>query len=469
MGANRRPDLELDLAELFDRMPVPLYATARDGTVLAGNQAFWKIWEGRVDDRGSVRADRLYADPSERQRMITELDKTDLEILDWEQAIETPRGIRWIKPFSRVVRDSEGRVERMEGGFLTVTPPPDDESIEQQQRILLERTTDVVTIVDPEGRLLWANAAARKLLEITEATVLGRPRLEDLIESNIPVAKGLASAPSQGEQTFSVNGRDHHFWLNIESHLDGDGRPAFYTYIGRDLSSLDRTHAQLADSVFQRDKVIATVAHEIRTPLTSVLGLARVLAENLEASGDKQNTELAHLLTQEASEVSHIVDDLLSTAATRRSPVDRQPIDLHREVLASLRTVGMSEDEVAVFGESIAIGDASRVRQVIRNLLVNAQRHGRPPFSIALGTNEDRAGLRVIDHGPGVPPGLLQTIFDPYVGEHRGASLGLGLTVSRTLAQDMGGTLTYTREGDQTIFELRLLAAEPHHGTSPDA
>lgn len=460
MGELRDPEPDIDLAELFDRLPVPLYATARDGRVLAANRAFWEIWEGRENDRVTVRADDLYADPSERHRMIAQLDKSDLEILDWEQAIETPRGIRWIKPFSRVVRDADGKVERMEGGFLTVTPPSDTESVEQRQRIVLERTTDVVVIVDPEGRLMWANAAARRLLEITEATVLGRPLLDDLVESDIPVTTGLTSAPSQGELTFSVNGRGHHFWLNIESHLGRDGRPAFHSYIGRDLSVLDRTRAQLAESAFQRDKVVATVAHEIRTPLTSVLGLGELLASNLEAAGDLENAELAKLLSQEASDISGIVDDLLATAAARRSRADQEPVDLRGEALASLRTVGFADGEVTVSGEAVALGDGSRIRQVIRNLLVNAQRHGEPPISIELDTAGDRAGLRVIDHGCGVPPGLLETIFDPFVGETRGTSLGLGLTVSRALAQEMGGNLTHCRQDDATIFELRLPAAE---------
>lgn len=469
VGNPRDSEPRLDLAELFDRLPVPLYATARDGTVLAANRAFWDIWDGREDDRESVRAEHLYADPSERHRMIAEMDKSDLELLDWDQVIETPRGIRWIKPLSRVVRDADGKVQRMEGGFLTVTPPPDTESVEQRQHILLERTTDVVAIVDPEGRLTWANAAARKLLEITEATVLGRPLLEDLIKSNLPITEGFASAPSQGEQTFSINGRDHHFWLNIESHLGSDGRPAFYSFIGRDLSTLDRTRAQLAESVFQRDKVIAAVAHEIRTPLTSILGLARVLAENLEATEDEQNAELARLLTQEASDISEMVEDLLSTASTRRSRVRREPVDLRTEAFSSLRTIGSAEGEIAVSGDAVALGDASRVRQIIRNLLVNAQRYGAPPISVALDTDDDWVGLCVIDHGPGVSPDLLQMIFEPFVGKDHDTALGLGLTVSRTLAKQMGGTLTYTRDGGATVFELRLPAADTQPSPTPDA
>ncbi len=460
MTSSANPTPEFDVAALFDRLPIPLYATARDGRVLAGNRAFWEVFATPDDHKGATRTDDLYADPTERERVIAELDKSDIEVIDWEQVIDTPKGLRWIKPLARVVRDADGRMERFEGGFLTVTESIDAGPIEQQQRILLERTADPVLMLDPKGRLVWANAAARRLLQITEATVQARPAFAEVAGYDIPFEELVERSASWGEQSFMLKGIPRHFSVNFETHLGSDGFPAFYSIIGHDLSQRDSALSGLAGSILERDRVIETVAHEIKTPLTSVLGLSEELAARMAAAGQGEVAEIAATIAREALDLARIVDDLLETSDGAHPAPDLVPLDLRAEVHAAIATSGLAG--VAVGGEAQAVADSSWIRRIVRNLLTNAQRYGAPPITIRLEDDDGWARVSVIDAGDGIDPAMAQSVFEPYVSTGAGEgtiALGLGLPVSRALAQGMGGQLTYTREGDSTVFTVRLPAA----------
>ena len=100
------------------------------------------------------------------------------------------------------------------------------------------------------------------------------------------------------------------------------------------------------------------------------------------------------------------------------------------------------------------------MRQIVRNLVTNAQRYGGDTIRVELSRGADRAILRVCDDGPGVPEGGRQRIFEPYASAHsdnpHSGSIGLGLAVSRELARLMDGDLTYRYQDNESVFELTL-------------
>ena len=124
--------------------------------------------------------------------------------------------------------------------------------------------------------------------------------------------------------------------------------------------------------------------------------------------------------------------------------------------------------DAAIVGPPVpAIADPHRVRQVVRNLVANATRHGATPIRVEVGWEGDSAYLRVVDHGEGVVPELAESVFEPYVrargSESQPGSVGLGLTISRRLARLMGGDVTYHRRDGQTWFVLTLPRSAPQH------
>lgn len=207
-----------------------------------------------------------------------------------------------------------------------------------------------------------------------------------------------------------------------------------------------------------KDLLVATVSHEARNPLTGVIGMAEILASSWDDLGAGEARELARLIASEGREVAAIIDDLLAAARlgagtmaveSRVVPLDDLVDGVVAQLGGGVRWV-RSEPGVA------ALGDPARIRQIVRNLLANAVRHGGVDREIVVGGGPASSWVEVVDDGDGVPPGLEQRLFHPFAsGGHR-ESTGLGLAVSRDLARAMGGDLVYRRRAGRTVFRLDL-------------
>lgn len=231
-----------------------------------------------------------------------------------------------------------------------------------------------------------------------------------------------------------------------------------------DITDERIARATLEDTIRAKDAFIASVSHELRTPLTSVLGLAEILRSGTVPFEDAG--EFISLIADQAQEVSLIVEDLLVAGRLESNTLTIQPVtfdmaDEATKVIQPWIRAGHADIEVAfTAGSTFAYADPLRVRQILRNLITNAYRHGRPPVTITGSMSEGRCVVKVTDRGQGIPGGAEVRLFDPYArfGPARGQplSVGLGLHVGLRLARMMGGDLTYRRNDGQTIFEMAL-------------
>jgi two-component system OmpR family sensor kinase len=213
------------------------------------------------------------------------------------------------------------------------------------------------------------------------------------------------------------------------------------------------TQRQLEELIEAKDQLIASVGHELRTPLTAVLGFAemlRVANETEMRSADRD--EMVDFIAREAFDLSGIVDDLLVAARIEIGKVEAQVLESwDPETIAGIVITG---------DNSRGLADPARVRQILRNLITNALRHGGDDIEIEVGTDTDAVFLEVRDDGPGLPEEEWERIFDPYYRYQsepsQPGSAGLGLTVARGLAQLMEGNLTYRHLNGKSVFRLRL-------------
>jgi two-component system sensor histidine kinase KdpD len=222
---------------------------------------------------------------------------------------------------------------------------------------------------------------------------------------------------------------------------------------------------RLEHLVHSKDQFIASVSHELRTPLTAVVGFAELLANEDADLTAEDRSDLVTTIAREASDLSAIVEDLLVAARSElgtirvtATPVDvRGTVDL---VLRALPTSHRLRITVSSDPSTWALGDPARLRQIIRNLVSNAVRYGGPNIGVEVEHDQTTTAVRVIDDGPGIPDADRNRIFLPYevTGEAatQPASVGLGLTVSRDLAERMGGTLTYDHSNGRSVFEVLL-------------
>jgi signal transduction histidine kinase len=231
-------------------------------------------------------------------------------------------------------------------------------------------------------------------------------------------------------------------------------------------AELRAANTRLEDLMHSKDRFVATVSHEVRNPLTVVLGFADALRDGLRQSGDLESAELAELIGDQGREMNNIIEDLLVAARTEVGSLTIVPdeVDLAHEVRTVVRgcvCVKDVRDAIALDLDVATVwADASRVRQIIRNLLTNAIRYGGDSIKVVVRSSEAESTVCVCDDGPGIPPDQRETVFEAYQQGRTdtpvSGSVGLGLSVSRQLAQMMGGDLSYGYEDGISTFALTL-------------
>lgn len=220
-----------------------------------------------------------------------------------------------------------------------------------------------------------------------------------------------------------------------------------------------------------KDRLLASVSHEIRTPLTAIVGLSEEIVASRAEMSDSELDELSGIIAAQSRDLADLVEDLLVGARADSGNLSIRPdwIDLRGEVdkvVEGVRESNPSPKLIAVMGEDVkAWADPLRCRQVVRNLLTNAIKYGGDRVAVVVRYEDDLAQVLVIDDGLGVRPDESEMIFERYYRSDESptqpGSVGIGLSVSRQLAELMGGKLVYVSSSGDSRFEFTLPAEAP--------
>ncbi|HEX2771190.1 MAG TPA: ATP-binding protein [Micromonosporaceae bacterium] len=242
-----------------------------------------------------------------------------------------------------------------------------------------------------------------------------------------------------------------------------------------ELAELARSFNRMADSLQRGEerqrRLVADVAHELRTPLANLRGYLEALSDGVITP----DQALYASLHEEAVLQQRIVDDLqdLALAEAGKLAYHRATVDL-AELLETCRTAHHARAESAavsliVEADPVAVrADPDRLRQVVGNLVTNALRATAAGGSIRLSASQTgtQAVLRVVDTGSGIAADALPHVFDRFWradsarGRRTGGS-GLGLAIARQIVTDHGGTITVASEvGVRTAFTITLPRAD---------
>jgi signal transduction histidine kinase len=222
-----------------------------------------------------------------------------------------------------------------------------------------------------------------------------------------------------------------------------------------------------------RDEFLTALAHELRTPLTAIVGSAEMLRGRDRPLDAATRQEVADILADQAVDLTDFVENLLIFARANVGELSVQTRTV--DVGGVIDTVtgawsGADRSRLVVRGRAEVRADSLRLRQVMRNLLSNALRHGGDHIEVRIIPDHPDVRIQVADNGPGIPDDLRSRMFRPYQhGELSGqpATLGLGLTVARSLSRRMGGDLTYEARPLESLFILTLPAADPQAPDHP--
>lgn len=220
-----------------------------------------------------------------------------------------------------------------------------------------------------------------------------------------------------------------------------------------------------------KDAFIAVLSHQLRTPLTSIYGFARVLADGgANEVGGVQET--AEIIATEAAEMTRMVDDLRVATRLENAGLDVDPIRTNvgqvvETAVAPFRSAGLDVrwEPITAF----AVTDAGVLRHVIVNLLSNAARHGGPSVGIVVTAGDGTVAVEVWDNGPGVPGGIADRWAPDLASEDVelfAGRMGLGLAVASRLTRLIGGSLEYQRFEGRSFFVVTLPAAVADEGES---
>lgn len=318
------------------------------------------------------------------------------------------------------------------------------------------------------ARIVRVNRAAVELLEAGDAQdLLGYRDGTSVTDETIEAFAGALIALYEGREAYeqetpALTMKGRHIWLQTRSvDVSTDGAGTRIIVGLADVTHMKERQEAMVELVKAKDEFIARISHELRTPLTAVVGLTSEMAA-MDGLGEEERNELMSLVAGQAAEMSYIVEDLLVAARAEMGTlsIDVTLVDLGSELASAIDGLGIALQEVP---ESIpkVVADPSRIRQILRNLLTNAERYGGPNRRVLAGRRMDRVWLEVRDDGHGVPIEEETHIFEPYATAHSGVkeSVGLGLSVARQLTELVDGSLTYHRDLDETVFRLELPAA----------
>ena len=245
---------------------------------------------------------------------------------------------------------------------------------------------------------------------------------------------------------------------------------AFYAALGAERARVaaDVAHVEaLRQADELKDALLASVSHDLRTPLTTI----KALAHELSALGD----ERSQIIEEQADRLNRLVADLLDLS---RLNAGAMPLRVELNAVDDLLSAALQDTETRLAGRSLAtelpadgallIGrfDLTLSIRVLVNLIENAIKYSSPRTAIRVKV--DRADSRILvsvaDTGPGIPTGEEERIFTAFYRPtgHRpdAGSAGLGLAIARRMAEWQGGTVTFAKSSDGSVFTLALPAAD---------
>jgi signal transduction histidine kinase len=215
---------------------------------------------------------------------------------------------------------------------------------------------------------------------------------------------------------------------NLATRVAVEGRDE----VAQLAASFNRAASRIEELVGAHRLLLANASHELRTPLSRIrLGI--------ELFETKPNPEIKADLARDIAELDDLIEEIL--LASRLDVAAAPPVAEDVDLLALVAEECAHYDGVTLDGELVELrGDARLLRRLVRNLLDNAQRHGRPPIRVELQRKGPRLSLSVIDAGDGIPYSEREHVFLPFHrlrGDRKGA--GLGLALVRQIARLHGG------------------------------
>lgn len=384
-------------------------------------------------------------------------------------------------------------------------------------RRLVERMTEGAALVDADGLVVYANQRLATLLGVPLERLQGSPFSDWLDESERTLLLGrLAAAASGSHRELTLiqgSGATVPVLVGISDTDEPEEllRCVTVTDLSRQKAQqqvLDQLNAALTDRLEELRKVnddleverirveavnaelqkvneelgkvndsvrgfTAVAAHDLRTPLVSIIGFSTILTQQWAAISEDDRRKFVATIDRQSHKMSRLIEDLLTVSRIEGGALDTRPerLSVGEAISQCLETTGDVAAGVSVScsPELVVRADPEHLGRIIDNYLQNAVKYGEPPVRIDATRSGDLVDIRVSDQGQGVPPEFVSRLFGTFAradtpGTKAERGTGLGLSIVRGLAEANGGRARYERNpdgGSCFIVELPAGAPEP--------
>lgn len=457
-----------DLVWMFDSSGIIEYASpsVADALGLRQDEVLGRLWRALThpDDVASLRAALADAGPDEpRTKML------ELRLRTRDGAYRTIQGQATLR-----FRAGKAIAVEITGRDITRTRAAEvrGDTLSSQLEALVAGAPDGIIMADQGGRIVVINEQACSLMELglapaeligQDPTVIGAAMRRILAEPESAIAR-LREIAAKNEPARFI-----HFECT-------DGRRVGFDYVpmadgGRLWTFRDVTHFKLVEE--EQRGFLATMSHELKTPLSGIAGAAELL---IDAGLPTYEQELAEVISDAAQSLTGLLRDVLDVSRAEAGREEGEASDYDpRRLLSSVAGVlrpslrGRNVElrvNVAPHVPDALRGDPARVRQIILNLASNAVKYTEEGHArIDADVDGDKLKITVSDTGRGIAEEDLARLFEPWTRTHTRAwaGTGLGLSIARRLARAMGGDVTVVStlgEGSAFTLELPLEAGE---------
>ncbi|WP_305043983.1 two-component system sensor histidine kinase NtrB [Geoalkalibacter sp.] len=336
---------------------------------------------------------------------------------------------------------------------------------------VIESLSEGLLVLDEHNRIVSCNRAADEITDGSATEMLEQP-LEALFPDMEPFLRPEARDMQGGEIRHRTrDGRERLLSANIGRLLDREGQ-----CIGRVLTFRDSTDEKKRTELYHRAEKLAAigqlsagVAHELNTPLGSVLGYARLLLKDRTLNATQR--AWTEIIAEQVKKSSAIIQGLLRFAR-QSNPAQRclsacRLNDIITQTLPVLSTE-LSKRKIELVSDleplPAVMADPRELEQLVLNLTMNALQAIGAKGRIEVRTRHvgSRVLMTVEDNGPGIPEQIRSRIFDPfYTTKPLGEGTGLGLSICSGIVSDLGGTIDVaSREGQGATFIVSLPAEQ---------
>jgi signal transduction histidine kinase len=313
---------------------------------------------------------------------------------------------------------------------------------------------DGIVVADGAGTVIAVNPAAARILERSSAELVGQPlsaalplfdpQGRDWWECTQPFS-GLPTRVRQPERLLNLvrpSSPDRALFVTAAYRRDESRRLTRVIVCLRDTRARSRHERSGAE-------LVSVVAHELRSPLTSVKGFTATLLTKWERFNDEQKLHMLQTVNSDADRLTLLISELLdvSRIESGRLELRKQVIDLPelvRRDIAARVAAGEPEDHFVVNTDGVLPelwADPDKLAQVVGNLIENALRHGGATVTVTVGIDGDDATVEVADQGDGIKREALPRIFTKFWHDARRGGTGLGLFIAKGIVEAHGGTI----------------------------